>query len=341
MSWKWNMVHIGVYMLAGLCFNGMIFALLAKWIMGKFPWRNRNLSEKEKAFLLVPGLSGAASYFFIRWIINKYNMIEGKDIFGEYPYFGFMILCMNLLVILSTMVVLNLFADLEQKREEETKQAVLQHQLQEMQNHIKDMEQLYSGIQGMKHDIKNHITVVEELIARQQIGEAKDYLKSMNHVTESLDYVYKTGNPVTDVIIQGKYKRAVKNGIWFESTFNFPILSDIDVFDISIILNNALENALEAAKTTEEGYIKVSSVLRKQTFLIEIVNSFCSVLEFEQGTGLPVSTKAEAVQHGMGLKNIQKVAEKYCGALEVEVLNQEFILTVMMQGIGKGGDKIL
>ncbi|MEY8390144.1 GHKL domain-containing protein [Lachnospiraceae bacterium 45-W7] len=331
--WQWNMVHIGVNRALNIFLDVLMFLLFTKWFTARFSMRNRKLSGKEKLFLLTPGLSGSVIFFLVHWLIDKYELADDKGIFQEYPYFKIMIICMNLLVILSTLVVLNLFSDLEEKREEEKRQAVQQGQMQKLREHVQEMERVYGGIQGMKHDVKNHIAVLEELIAQKRFSEAREYLEPMGRAVESLDYVYKTGNPVTDVIIQEKYKRAGDLGFSFESDFQFPVQSKIDVFDMSVILNNALENALEAAETAEHGYIRVSSCWQKKMFLIEVVNYFAGTLEYDKESGMPKTTKADGGFHGTGLKNIQRVAEKYCGAIDVEVCNQEFHLMVLLSGV--------
>lgn len=328
--WQWNMVHIFINSLLNIVLDVLIFTLLAKWLTAKCSIQNRKLSAREKMFLLTPGFSGSASFFMVKWMIDKYDLVDKRGIFNEYPYFNSMIVCMNFLVILSTLVILSLFADLEKKREEEKRQAVQKRQIQELRDHVQEMERVYSGIQGMKHDVKNHIAVMEELIAQKRFQEAKAYLEPMGRAVETLDYVYKTGNPVTDVIIQEKYKQSRGLGISFNSEFQFPLQSEIDVFDISVILNNALENALEAASKMEGGYIRVSSGWQKRAFLTEVSNSFNGELKWDRESGFPITTKAEGAFHGMGIQNIQRVAEKYCGAVDIEVQEGEFILTVLM-----------
>lgn len=337
LSWQWNIAHIAVNAALSLLMEALGFLLLAKCLTGKFDWKARELSQKEKLFLLTPGVFGSVCYFVFHWIIVKYDLSDGAGIFQEYPYFSAMLICVNALMLLSTWVVLSLFADLEKKKEEQTRRAVQQSQIQKLREHLQEMEQVYSGIQGMKHDLKNHIAVLQELLAAEQFQEAKDYLQPMARTAEAMDYTYKTGNPVTDVIIQEKYRRAAALGITFESGFHFPARSGIDVFDISVILNNALENALEAAAKTERGYIRITSSRQKKMFLLETVNSFQGHLELDPLSGLPKSSKAGENLHGVGLKNIRRVAEDYRGAVEVEAQGKEFTLTVMLQEVWDGG----
>lgn len=85
---------------------------------------------------------------------------------------------------------------------------------------------------------------------------------------------------MTDVVLNGKYQQAKSLGIQFDSEFLFPSDYGIDVFDLSIILNNALNNALEACEVLSgsdpevERFISVTSYCKNNMFLIEVKNSF-------------------------------------------------------------------
>lgn len=328
--WQWNMLHIFFYSIVDFLLEYLLFSFIIGFIIQKFPIKSRKLSGKETIFLLTPGILGAVAYYMVHWIYIRFETAAGQGITQTYPNFEIVILLMCLLSLASILVVIVLFADLEQKKEEEKKQAVLEHQIREMQLHIREIEQLYSGIRGMKHDVKNHIAAMEALMEQKKFEEAQRFLDSMNKAVESLDYVYKTGNPVTDVIINEKYNQAKEQNIRFETEFCFPSESDVDVFDISVILNNALENALEAARQTKEGSIRVSSVRRKQVWLLEVTNSFTGVLEFDEESGLPKTTKQDYFSHGIGLKNIRMMAVKYEGDIEIEIKDGRFLLTVML-----------
>lgn len=69
----------------------------------------------------------------------------------------------------------------------------------------------------------------------------------MEETVSRLDFGYQTGNPITDIIIHQKKQEADRAGVKFSVDFSYPKELQIDVYDIGVILNNALENAIEAA----------------------------------------------------------------------------------------------
>lgn len=107
-----------------------------------------------------------------------------------------------------------------------------------------------------------------------------------------MNYSIHTGNPVTDVVLNGKARRAKDRGIQFDSEFRFPKDFGIDAFDLSIILNNSLDNALEACEILLEKdseartYIKIRSFCKNNMFLMNVENSCDGVLlEAESSVG--------------------------------------------------------
>ena len=164
---------------------------------------------------------------------------------------------------------------------------------------------------------------------RLEEWRAKAY---MDHRLSEL--MAQTGNPVTDVIVNDTRRRSLDLGIRFQVDFHYPEPGAYDAFDMGIILQNLLQNALEACEKVSEGkrFIVLTGKRKGRFFLIEVKNSFVGEVVFGQD-GLPVTTKKEdAPMHGIGLSNVRREAEKYMGELELKTTNQrEFSATVLLQ----------
>ncbi len=118
------------------------------------------------------------------------------------------------------------------------------------------------------------------------------------------------------------------------------MLSDavmIKAYDMGIILNNGLDNAIEACMRMREkqpdaqAYITIRSFRAKNMYFIEIENSFDGMALSRGDSGLPISTKADKEVHGIGLRNIRKCAVKYGGDVDCIVKGNRFILSVMIK----------
>ena len=145
---------------------------------------------------------------------------------------------------------------------------------------------------------------------------------------ETFDFAIKTGNPVTDVILHEKMEIALERGIQFDVDFHYPTYMGVNAFDVSVVLSNALSNAIEAVGAG--GFVKVFSFRNKNAYLITVENSFDGRLEIDEENGLPKTKKSDKKAHGFGLQNIKSVAAKYYGDVLIEQKENKVSLTVML-----------
>ena len=148
--------------------------------------------------------------------------------------------------------------------------------------------------------------------------ELKSYIGKMEETVSRLDFIYQTGNPITDIIIHQKSQEAQKKKIQFDVDFIFPSKQKIDAYDVGVVLDNALENAIEACCEVEgEKSIYLHAFVKGNLFFIEIENSYSGKVVFDVETRLPVSHKKDAKLHGLGISNIQRCAKKYMGDIDI------------------------
>lgn len=302
---------------------------------------NRELTRMQQLFLMVPSVMGMCFCIMLRSILYKQNDMQIEFLIDDYPETNLLIpvisvLCLTL-VILSTIVLRKLI----ESNEKEVLVEIYQNRISDMEEHMKDVEHLYDGIRGMRHDMKNYVADLEILLqskgGKENPGayrnEVRHYLDGLCSTLEKLEMKCTTGNPVTDVVISRKMRIAGEKGIRFACDFIYPDKLKISAFDISIILNNGLDNAIEAAEKENMPYIQLDSYVRENIFFIEIRNSFTGSLSLDE-TGKNLLTGKEEAGHGLGLKNIKNCAAKYYGRAEWTVQDKEFLLTIMLQGKG-------
>lgn len=297
----------------------------------------------EAAVLFVPGLMGLLFTLMLRCILFYYSReLSGEANMGvhslieQYPELNLLIPVMSLLCIASILLSASMLDKLARENEMRQRAKLLWSSARELETYVQDMESVHLKIQGMKHDMKHHIADMNALLARMAAGDTKAgeevrrYVDSMQDSLNELDLKFQTGNPVTDVVL-GRYVRlAEQKKIAFSSDFIFPKHMGIDAFDLSVILNNGLDNAVEACEKEEEApFISLHASRKGAMFFLTIENSFSGALHLKEG--MPVSGKS-GPGHGLGLKNIQNCAEKYYGRMEVQRKEGRFLLTVMLQG---------
>ena len=292
--------------------------------------------KKELLLLLTPSVCSVLSNILLNQIETAYASQTGyyyhnQSESGMYGLWSFLLAVVSFASILVVIVV---FEDVKNHQREECQRDLLSRQIADMESHIAQVERFYHDIRSLRHDMGNHIMMLEHLYAQDERAEAERYTARLKEELQrdivSEENVIRSGNPVTDVILMEKSKCAAQRGIAFESMFRYPSEASVDAFDISVILSNALENAIESAAGCESPYIRITSRRRNHTCLIECENSSGFLREIDPETGLPVTTKENHAEHGFGLSNIRGIAQRYHGDIEIIQESGRFVLCVLL-----------
>ena len=143
-----------------------------------------------------------------------------------------------------------------------------------------DQENFYSEIRRTRHDMKNHLTGLFEMIKQGHNEEACEYIERLlkDGINVDAEEISRSGNIIIDSLINHKYKIAKSNGIDFDATVFVPAKLEFRSDHLVVILGNLLENALEACYKVEPGkrYIKVEVSYEKGILRICIKNSCIS-----------------------------------------------------------------
>lgn len=294
--------------------------------------------KSELIYLLLPSGIGLLVCLIIRSVLFSINGSDIELLLDIRPEMILGIPCISVLCIAMIILSAKMLKKLMLENERKIEVSIYQSRLKELEQHIEDIESLYAGIRGMKHDMKNYIADMDALM-KSGTGDAtnqtalKQYLNSLQISVEQLDMKYNTGNPITDVIIQRYVQLTHKMNIAFEVDFIYPDNMNIDAFDLSIIINNALDNAVEAClkQKNENRYVELTAHRRENVFFVIVRNSFDGKLTRNKANGQLVTSKKDTKNHGLGMRNIELCAEKYYGKAEIIVKNSVFELAVMLQ----------
>ena len=291
-------------------------------------YKKDEMSVKEMVMLIIPSLVGVTGYGILQYYLMIYERDTGKNLIDTYGFYGALSFLHYLISIVAILVVIVMFQNWKEMQEEQRGQELVLNQISDMKKQIDEVEKLYRDIRSMRHDMGNHIQTLEHLVAHNNMDDAAEYLE---HLKNEWDEVYpeiKTGSPVIDVILMEKLREAKERQIRFLSDFHYPQNTKLNAIDLSVIMNNALNNCMENV-SGDNPYISISSFRKNSIFMITIKNSFGGQLNFGD-SDLPETTKSGR-EHGMGLNNIRRVARMYMGDISLEQGNEEVILSIMMQ----------
>ncbi len=292
--------------------------------------KKEDMSGKELILLFATLLTVMIGYFTFNYFSNVYLKDMEVYIWNVHPGYTFLRVIYQIVSFAAILIAIVTYQKIKEKQREEKVNILLAEQIENTKQHIGEVERLYGDIRALKHDIGNHISVLENLLMKNETQEVEKYLSELKATWNESVGEIKTGNPVTDVILMQKKKEAEEKGIDFECNFFYPSDTNINAFDVSVILNNAIENAFEGAVGCESPHIFISAYRKKNAYVVEVKNSICKSVDIEDETGLPETTKADKGSHGFGLVNIRRVAQKYYGDIDINQDEKSFTLTVML-----------
>ena len=291
-------------------------------------YKKDEMSVKEMVMLIIPSLVGVTGYGILQYYLMIYERDTGKNLIDTYGFYGALSFLHYLISIVAILVVIVMFQNWKEMQEEQRGQELVLNQISDMKKHIGEVEKLYRDIRSMRHDMGNHIQTLEHLVAHNNMDDATEYLEHLKNEWDEVSPEIKTGSPVIDVILMEKLREAKERQIRFLSDFHYPHNTKLNAFDLSVIMNNALNNCMENV-SGDDPYISISSFQKNSIFMITIKNSFWGQLNFGD-SDLPETTKSGR-EHGIGLNNIRRVARMYMGDISLEQGNEEVILSIMMQ----------
>lgn len=235
------------------------------------------------------------------------------------------------LIILITFLIFNIYVTYIIKKVAElykfkydtelvTKQSTMQLE------HYKEMEQTYQEARRIIHDMKQHLTVMEDL----NNSESSEYSSTLENRLESLFGGFQCSNQILSIIIGRKYKVAESKGIQVKMDVEDIDLDFMEDLDITGIFANLWDNAIEACE-------KIEPKKRKILFMMNKVNGFIIVNmentynndEYNEMCENSLST-TKANHMGVGLSVIKKTVEKYDGLFNVIPNDKKFVVEITM-----------
>ncbi len=215
-------------------------------------------------------------------------------------------LAVELLLFLSLEGTFSAYRQGFQVQTERFQRDILSHQYEEV-------KEIYLNMRGWRHDYHNHLQVMKAQIAAGQMEEMKGYLDELEQSLEDVDTYVKSGNLMADAILNSKLSLAEKKGIPVNCKAILPRELSIEDVDLCVLLGNLLDNALEACEKIPEDqrFLRIYMVVNQSQLYVSIQNSAREELDFNERNY--ISTKRG--NHGLGMKRVKALADKYEGYL--------------------------
>ncbi len=232
-------------------------------------------------------------------------------------------------ILIMNFTVFFLFDRIAKLYKEKRESEFIRQQNEYYVNQLTVTEDLYETSKEMRHNIKNHLLTVLSYVENSKNDEARKYISDIIDFYQNKTEFVHTGYPPIDGLLNYKLQSAFENGIKISAKTSLPSDLSLSSFDLTVILGNLIDNALEAAMSVNENrFIDFKMDYSKGMMIIQISNPYSCDVKMENGK--IITSKKDKVNHGLGLKSVNEVLERYNGMTKIEADGNIFTITAAL-----------
>ncbi len=177
-------------------------------------------------------------------------------------------------------------------------------------------------VRRLRHDMRNHLTALKGMLSEGSMEHAGKYLEELTSSPAMGTGRRICENETANAVLAAKEEYMERMGLHGDIRVSLPVSIPVADTDLTALLGNALDNAIEAAEKAEDKLIEVRCRIDKGLFMLMVKNGAVSI-DPELS-----SSKPDKSSHGFGIPGMREIAERYGGSLEASLLNGRFELTV-------------
>lgn len=263
---------------------------------------------------------------YMEFILYKYVKIST---YMDYVIFFILTLCA-----ISYSWLIYVFTKIMFKQEQQRELMKLKIKEYENQNfYIKNMEDIMLNIRAQRHDYNNHVSTIYGLIYLNKFEEAKRYILDFVEDISLINKIIDVGHPVITALINMKRDKILREKIKMNLDVQLPQNLSFDYIDLSIVIGNLLDNAVEACLNPciKDPFIDLKIHTKANYLVIEISNSKSSTVSAKSNSlGHRFTTEEDKESHGFGLSNIKRIVAQYEGILKFEDKENTFEVNIAL-----------
>lgn len=214
---------------------------------------------------------------------------------------------------------------------------ISENECQEMEYSMQILGKQYEKInenidnsRRVRHDLRHILLTVQSFLEQEKTKKASEHIKKYLQEVQKYEMTKFCENQITNILLSHYHSIAQRKQIDFQVRIRMPAHPHVKESDLSVVLGNLLENAVEAAENTPQGqprYIKLNIVCSQKVFVITVDNSFDGNVHMEK-PGCYLSTKSP--NRGTGLYSLVRMARKYHGTFQFEHDEKEFRSSLLL-----------
>lgn len=187
---------------------------------------------------------------------------------------------------------------------------LIEYQTEQSERHLGEVRGIYREMRGYKHDFHHHLQTLKGQLEAGETERALAYIEQLDSQLIHMDTLLKTGNPSLDAILSAKTAQAKAAGIAITINANVPDSLLISDLELSIIIGNLLDNAIEACSLANgERFIRIYMAIKGKMLYFSMLNS---AGKKQKKVGTRFSTRKKGF-HGLGLYRAEAILAEHGG----------------------------
>ncbi len=193
------------------------------------------------------------------------------------------------------------------------------------------LKQEQTQVRALRHDLRNHLTVLQGYLQQGNTACAQSYLAEMEDLPALSSRASYCGNEAVNVVLCSKAEQMEAKGHRPDFVAHCPAALPLPESELCALLGNALDNAIEAVGQADDKRVTLRAKAEKGLFMLCVENAFTG----RRAEGF-ATTKPDRQNHGYGLAGMRDIAQKHGGSLQAEQSESEgrFVLTVCLPYAG-------
>lgn len=255
------------------------------------------------------------------WRISKQEAIDESDILLAF----LSIVLLNIMLF----VLLNRMENSNRLRE---KYNLAKMNLELQKQFVENAQKSYQETKVLQHDLKHYLTTAASLLASGEQEEAKQYLETI--LQKKLPLIctgIQTGAVAVDSVLNAKFSACREKGIDVKAALNTNF-KEIDEMDMSILLSNLLDNAMNGCEDSDNPRIDLE-ISRKKSYIRITIRNSIPVSVLLNNPDLK-TTQPEQCMHGYGIASIREISSKYGGNVIFREEGKMFIAEIWLNTYG-------
>lgn len=246
----------------------------------------------------------------------------------EYGNIFAMVSIFGLIVI--NIISFYLLIKISRDNQEKLKMALLELQVKEQEKSMLKINDQYTEILKIRHDMKNYINCGLTLLKQGEYDEAELYLSKISYdkLGTVIQYVTTPSN-IVNAVLNSKLSLANESGITVHCNISGSVekISDID---LSILLSNLLDNAIEACKKNKIASSMDCKITNSKGYLYIVLKNTIENSVLSVNPNLRTS-KTDKSKHGLGLQTVTDIVKKYDGMINISEENGDFVTDILLK----------